>query len=122
MSQLHLSFPSFVKAITKCPHDILDELSPAKVNLIHAVFGISGEAGELLDAVKKHVVYGKTLDHENIVEELGDLEFFLEMLRGELGISRDLVIQKNVEKLSKRYPNLAYTDKDALERKDKEHE
>lgn len=122
MSQLHLSFPSFVKAITKCPHDILSELSPSKVNLIHAVFGISGEAGELLDAVKKHVVYGKNLDYENVVEELGDLEFFLEMFRGELGISRDSVIQKNVEKLSKRYPNCTYTDKDALERKDKVNE
>jgi NTP pyrophosphatase (non-canonical NTP hydrolase) len=122
VSQHQPSFPSFVRAITKCPHDILSQLSPSKVNLIHAVFGVSGEAGELLDAVKKHVVYGKDLDHENIVEELGDLEFFLEMLRWELGISRDLVIQKNVEKLSKRYPNCTYTDKDALERKDKVNE
>lgn len=35
--------------------------------------GVSGEAGELLDAVKKSVVYKKPLDRENVVEELGDL-------------------------------------------------
>jgi hypothetical protein len=36
--------------------------------MLHCVVGISGEAGELLDAVKKTWVYGKALDHDNLIE------------------------------------------------------
>ena len=50
------------------------------------VVGVSGEAGELLDAVKKAVIYRKPLDLENVIEELGDLEFYMEGLRQGLEI------------------------------------
>ena len=55
--------------------------------MVHAVMGISGEAGELLDAIKKRWVYGKTLDIENVIEELGDIRFYMEALMNILDIS-----------------------------------
>lgn len=86
--------------------------------LMHCAAGISGEAGELLDAIKKTWVYGKALDRDNIVEELGDIEWYMEALRGLLGVTRDEVIAANVAKLEKRYPT-HYTDELALARLDK---
>ena len=88
-------------------------------NLAHAAMGISGEAGELLDAIKKHWAYGKPLDKENVIEELGDLEFYMQAMRIQLGIPRFFIISKNVEKLSKRYHTGKYSDAQAVMRADK---
>jgi len=45
-------------------------------SLLHGAIGISGEAGELLDAVKKHVFYGKPLDVNNVKEEISDVLWY----------------------------------------------
>lgn len=47
------------------------------LNLIHAELGLITELGELNDIVKKHVFYGKSLDTINMVEELGDIMWYL---------------------------------------------
>jgi NTP pyrophosphatase (non-canonical NTP hydrolase) len=86
--------------------------------LMHAAIGISGEAGELLDEIKKTWVYGKPLDRAKVIEELGDLEWYCEAMRQSLGITRDEVIAANVAKLEVRYP-VAYSDELALARLDK---
>lgn len=108
-----------VHALIKAPESILPTLTSRKVDLIHAVLGISGEAGELLDAVKKFAIYNKTLDIENVVEELGDLEFYMEHLRQRLGIRREVTLRHNIDKLRKRYPE-GYTDAAAHARADKQ--
>lgn len=86
--------------------------------LLHAAVGIAGEAGELLDAIKKHWVYNKPLDRENLVEEIGDLLFYAQAMCGVLGISMAEAIAANKAKLSKRYPN-GYSDAAAQARADK---
>ncbi len=86
--------------------------------LLHCAVGISGEAGELLDAVKKTWVYGKPLDSANLIEELGDIEWYMEALRSLLGVTREEVIASNVAKLEVRYP-ISYSDELALARLDK---
>jgi hypothetical protein len=53
-----------------------------------------------------------------VVEELGDLEFYLEMLRQELKLNRQVILWKNESKLVKRYGK-KYSDKSAKARKDK---
>lgn len=86
--------------------------------LVHAGMGISGEAGELLDAIKKCWAYNKPLDMLNVIEELGDLEFYMQALRNLLGITRDEVLLANMDKLAKRFPS-GYSDAAAIERADK---
>lgn len=90
------------------------------LNLLHGAVGIAGEAGELLDAIKKHWIYGKQLDVENVIEELGDLYFYFTALRIQLGVEMDQIIQANREKLDKRYPNGVFTQYHAAARLDKE--
>lgn len=86
---------------------------------MHAATGIASEAGELLDAVKASWAYKKDLDYENIIEELGDIEFYLQALRSQLCIRRKEVIEANVNKLMERYPSGQYSDEQAQARADK---
>lgn len=88
-------------------------------DLVHAAMGISGESGELLDAIKKHVVYGKKLDRINVIEELGDLIFYIHAMMNLLGISEQQVLQHNACKLQARYESMSYSDKAAQKRQDK---
>lgn len=108
-----------VAALAKAGERIIADLTPVKAHNLHMAVGVSGEAGELLDAVKKQAVYNKPLDLENIVEELGDLEFYMEGLRQSLGITREETIEANIEKLGRRYDGFKYSDKAAQVRADK---
>ena len=112
------NYKAFVASRLKDSREILNSLTPAKANLIHLQMGISGEAGELTDAIKKHTMYNQPLNMDNVIEELGDLEFYLQALRWELGLNREDILRKNMDKLSTRYP-IGYSDKAAKERKDK---
>lgn len=109
-----------VEVLTKRGDAILPTLCPFDIDLIHMVLGISGEAGELLDAVKKYTIYRKELDRDNLREELGDLEFYMGRLRQMLGITREEVLEANIDKLSVRYAGFKYTDQAASDRKDKQ--
>lgn len=108
-----------VKALAKPGDQILASLTPGEAHLIHMVMGVSGEAGELLDAIKKQVIYRKPLDVQNVIEELGDMEFYLEGIRWILGITREETIEGNIKKLSVRYSQLKYSDTQATDRADK---
>jgi NTP pyrophosphatase (non-canonical NTP hydrolase) len=109
-----------VARLVKPGVDILKTLTPEQAHQWHMVSAISGEAGELLDAFKKHIIYCKELDRENVIEELGDLEFYLEGLRQSLGITRAATLKANLHKLKVRYSSGSYSDAAAKERADKQ--
>lgn len=90
-----------------------------RLELCHAAMGVSGEAGELSDAIKRNAIYGKPADVDNIVEELGDLEFYMQDIRAKYGITRQQTLQANISKLEKRYIDLSYSDEAAIARADK---
>jgi NTP pyrophosphatase (non-canonical NTP hydrolase) len=115
-------YAEMVAALVKPGADIVISLTAEKANQWHLATGVAGEAGELLDAVKKSAIYNKPLDLENVVEELGDLEFYMEGLRQSIGITRDEVLAFNQAKLSKRYSSGKYSDKQAQIRADKEED
>lgn len=48
-----------------------------ELDLLHCATGLVTESAELVDAIKKHVFYGKPLDVVNIKEELGDLLWYI---------------------------------------------
>lgn len=81
----------------------------------HGVIGVVTEAGELMDAIKKAKIYGKELDKVNLAEEVGDVMWYLAVLCDELGVSFESVWEKNIAKLSARYPE-KYSDHHALNR------
>lgn len=108
-----------VAGLAKPGNEILNSLTPEKCHLWHMASCVPGEAGELFDAVKKHVIYEKEIDRENVIEELGDLEFYLEGVRQSLNISREETLEANIAKLGKRYKGLQYSNEQAQNRADK---
>ena len=116
---LDKQFDEMTLALAKDGQDIINDLTPEKADLLHMAVGVSGEAGELLDAIKKHVIYQKPLDVENVKEELGDLLFYMSNLMQSVGLSFEEVLQHNVDKLSVRYSSGSYSNKQAQERADK---
>ena len=81
--------------------------------ILHAVMGISTEAAEMMDVLKKHIFYGKDLDREamvNLLEEAGDACWYLfGILLDELGTALKIddpinsCLAGNLSKLRKRY-------------------
>lgn len=79
-------------------------ISEQRQRLLHAAIGLSTEAGELLDALKKAIYYSRELDTQNLREEMGDLFWYLAILSDELGYSFEQCQEDNIKKLMKRYP------------------
>lgn len=52
---------------------------PKEHQVLHALIGLAGEFGELAGAIKKHVVYGKALDRVNVMEEISDIFWYLNL-------------------------------------------
>lgn len=117
--ETRMDHSTLVSKLVKPGEQIKSEVTANDCNLLHMVVGVCGEAGELLDAVKKATIYRKPLDRENVIEEMGDLEFYLEGIRQELGITRDECLRSNISKLMVRY-NGKYSNHAAQARADKE--
>lgn len=73
------------------------------VRLLHGGIGVATEGGEILDALKKHIFYGKPLDEVNLKEEVGDLLWYIAIICDELNTSFDEIMSTNIEKLRARY-------------------
>jgi NTP pyrophosphatase (non-canonical NTP hydrolase) len=108
----------FVRKLCKAGSVIAEELTPDDCHRLHMAIGISGEAGELLDSIKKTTIYRKQLDIPNIVEECGDLLFYIAGMLDSIGVDIESAMAANVSKLSIRYGK-SYSDKSAIERADK---
>lgn len=81
------------------------------MRLLHGSIGISTEAGELLDAMKKFVFYGRPIDRINVKEEIGDTLYYTALLIDEMGFDLDDILQINSDKLRARYPEKFDSDK-----------
>lgn len=72
--------------------------------LINSVMGLCGESGEAIDIVKKWMAQGHELDKEHLVKELGDIAWYLAEAATALDIPLQDILQSNIDKLKKRYP------------------
>ena len=101
---------------SKCSKDYdsfigrLAELDTQKFHterMLTAAVGMSAEAGEFTEVVKKMIFQGKPVNEENLFHlkrELGDIMWYVSQACIGLGVSLEEVIQMNFEKLSARYP------------------
>jgi NTP pyrophosphatase (non-canonical NTP hydrolase) len=79
--------------------------------LMTAAFGMSAEAGEFTEVVKKIFLQGKPYNEENVFHmkrELGDLCWYLAQACMALDITFEEVLEMNYQKLSARYPEGAF--------------
>ena len=80
--------------------------------------GLAGEIGEVIDIMKKHIYQGKELDITDVIEEVGDVLWYIANFCNVNNITMDECMESNIKKLRKRFPN-GFTIKDANQRKDK---
>lgn len=72
--------------------------------IINGALGLAGEAGEVVDIVKKAFFHGHPLKTHEIVKELGDVAWYLAVTAHCVGYDLESVLQTNVDKLRNRYP------------------
>ncbi|NBS68243.1 nucleotide pyrophosphohydrolase [bacterium] len=87
-------------------------------DLMHAAYGLTTETGEFVDSLKKNQVYNRPLDRQNLLEELGDILWYVSLACNALDAKLEDVAIANIGKLKKRYPE-KYSDAHASKRLDK---
>lgn len=98
------------KAMTTAP------ITNADMLRIHAAMGICGEAGELIDHMKKVTFNNKDLDEKYLVAELGDICWYMNLMITALGTTWEHVFDVNIAKLSARFDGLQYSHDSANNR------
>lgn len=88
-----------------------------KENLGHSAMGIVGEAGEIVELMKKHLYYGKNLDVAKLKDEIGDVLFYIQSLTHLISSSIEECLDLNTAKLTARYPN-GFNLQDSIAKKD----
>lgn len=71
--------------------------------ILHAALGFATESGEILEAIVSSQSNRK-LDLINLMEELGDLNWYQAVALDETGLELDDILSKNIQKLQKRFP------------------
>lgn len=73
--------------------------------IVEALLGLSGEVGEINDYIKKYKYQGHQLIVDKVLEEIGDVMWYIALLCTALHSNMDDVMEKNINKLKERYPN-----------------
>lgn len=97
---------------------MIEKRAARNQGLIHALFGLCSESGEVADAIKKHVIYNQPLDTLNLKEELSDILWYVSLAATYLGANMEDIMQHNIDKLKLRYPE-KFTEELAAKRLDK---
>ena len=114
-------YEEFVSQVTSEPStnfvdfaDRIGELDREGANierLLTSGVGINAEGGEFLEIIKKMVFQGKPWNEDNrehLIIELGDIMWYVAQACMALEVSMDQVLETNVKKLEKRYPDGAF--------------
>jgi NTP pyrophosphatase (non-canonical NTP hydrolase) len=78
--------------------------SAADIMLVWNALGLTGEAGEVADTIKKAVFHQHGLDRDELIKELGDVLWYVAALCSKLDVSMSEVMERNIVKLKARYP------------------
>lgn len=111
----------FIKEAIKTESSNFEEIAQRlndkrTIRLLHAALGLSTEANEFLDALKKYIFYGKDLDLINIGEEIGDSFWYQAIACDELGKSFEEIQVAVIQKLRKRYHEKSFSSEAAINR------
>lgn len=71
--------------------------------LLDGVMGLCGEAGEVADMLKKHLFQGHDFKKNDLINELGDVLWYIALICESQHLSMNGVMVRNIDKLEKRY-------------------
>ena len=73
--------------------------------LLISACGLAGEAGEVVELIKKYVGHAHTPSHTRISEELGDVLWYVADIASRYDLNLDGIAANNIRKLRERYPH-----------------
>ena len=111
-----MKFSQYQKLSKRTMPDIYDPL-----NRINAAMGLSGEAGETCEVIKKEFFHGHQTDVTKLIKEAGDVLWYLAFLAETYGFTLEEVATMNIEKLRKRFPE-GFSTEASIERVDVEND
>lgn len=79
-------------------------------------YGLNGEAGECIDLLKKHEFQGHPFDRAKMIEELGDVLWYIAEAASGIGVPLEILARHNIDKLRKRYPE-GFSSEKSIHRK-----
>lgn len=99
--------------IDKPPFELNDE----QIMLTWNALGLTGEAGEVAESIKKGIYHQHGLDVAKLTNELGDVLWYVAALCSILHVDMSSIMQQNIDKLKARYPN-GFNSQDSIKRID----
>lgn len=83
--------------------------------ILLAAMGLAGESGEVVDYFKKVLFHDHELDYDKLIDETGDVLWYVAAMALALDVSLEEIAEKNIEKLKKRYPE-KFTSEQSINR------
>lgn len=80
------------------------EITDDQIMMTWCAIGLGGEAGEVLELIKKGIFHQHGLDHTKLKKELGDVLWYVAALCTRAGLDMSEVMEANIDKLMERYP------------------
>lgn len=93
------------------------EISDRDIMAVWTALGLSGEAGELANLIKKGVFHRHGIDLLKVEDEIGDVMWYVAGLCTTLRLSLSSIMDMNIAKLEVRYPN-GFSSEDSKKRVD----
>jgi NTP pyrophosphatase (non-canonical NTP hydrolase) len=92
---------------TEYQDDALRTAAPVRDDkeLLISACGLAGEAGEVVELIKKYVGHAHTPSPTRISEELGDVLWYCADIASRYDLNLDGIAANNIRKLRERYPN-----------------
>lgn len=94
-----MTLNDYQKAASRTMPDI-----PAYDKIRNGCYGLNGEAGECIDLLKKHEFQGHQFYPEKMLDELGDVLWYIAETATGLGYTLENVALYNINKRMDRYP------------------
>jgi NTP pyrophosphatase (non-canonical NTP hydrolase) len=94
-----------------------DTYSDQDIMAVWNAIGLAGEAGEVAEHIKKGIFHRHGIDETKLKKEIGDVLWYTAALCTTLGLDLSEIMQGNIDKLKKRYPN-GFTFEDSQKRVD----
>lgn len=81
--------------------------------IVNGCLGLSGEVGEFNDLVKKWIFHNADFEETHLMKEAGDIFWYLALICDSFGWTMEEIMEMNIEKLEKRYPDGFSAEKSA---------
>lgn len=71
--------------------------------LTNCALGLASESGEVIDLIKKYTFNAEQLDRDELIQEMGDVLWYLSQVAQWANIPFEEVAQQNITKLNTRF-------------------